>query len=158
MASSDVQDIPPEPAHLLQHAHHHLDAHHLAEMVADRRGLTAIGGASIAVGLGLIGAIIDVSTGDGLRVVFGTLFIIGCLISAAAVHVEDLMAAVIMPPLAYLLAAFVGSALDKSSLTGGWFRQQSVEMASNLVLDAPVLIIATVASVAIAFLRHQRAA
>lgn len=129
--------------------------HHLSEMVVDKRGLTAMGGASIAIGLGLLGAIIDVATGSGLRATFAVLFILGCVLSAALVHREDLLAAVIMPPLAYMALAFVGAAFQHSNITGGWFRQQTIEMASSLVLDAPTLIIASILSFAIALYRAK---
>lgn len=130
--------------------------HHLSEDFVDKRGLTALGGASIAVGLGVLGALIDLATGSGLRTVFAILFIAGCAISAALVHTEDLLAAVIMPPLVYLGLAFLGASIQHSNLTGGWFRQQTIEMASSLVLNAPTLIIATIVSVVIAVLRRSR--
>lgn len=129
--------------------------HHLSEDFGDKRGLTALGGASIAVGLGLVGAIIDVTTGSGLRLVFGVLFILGCVISAARVHTEDLLAAVVMPPLVYMALAFAGAAMEHSNLTGGWIRQQTIEMGSALVFGAPTLIIATVLSFSIALLRSR---
>ena len=132
-----------------------LTEHHLSETVVDKRGLTAFGGASIAVGFGLLGAIIDVSTGSGLRAVFSVMFVLGCVLSAALVHREDLLAAVIMPPLVYMALAFVGASFQHSNITGGWFRQQTIEMASSLVLDAPTLILATVLSFAIALYRRK---
>lgn len=137
------------------HSHDHGHEHHMTDLVADRRGLTAFGGAAIAIGLGLLGAIIDVTSGEGLRGTFTVLFIAGCVISALLVHAEDLMAAVIMPPLVYLGLAFVGTALDGSKVSGGWFKQQTVEMGSALVLGAPTLLIASAASVLIALVRYR---
>lgn len=156
-AQTELNEEPVESELYSGHGDHgHPHAHHLAEMVADRRGLTAIGGASIAIGLGLLGAVIDVTTGQGLRGTFSVLFIAGCVISALLVHAEDLMAAVIMPPLVYLALAFIGTTLDGSSVGGGWLRQQTIEMGSALVLLAPTLIIAGVASVVIALVRYRR--
>lgn len=121
--------------------------------VADRRGLTATGAVTVALGLGLAGGIFDVVTGAGLRGTFAVLFVLGCAIAAYKVHREDLFATVVIPPLAY--AVLVGAAaIGRASGAGGSFVKQNVlELFSALVLNARVLLVATAAAAIIATLR-----
>jgi hypothetical protein len=117
--------------------------HPHAPVVADRRGLTALGAVSVALVLGLAGATVDVVTGPGLRLVFAVCFVVGCVLAALLVHQEDLKAAVLMPPLVYVVLAFIGGALDPVGGSGSFLRQQALEMTNALVLGAPVLLTAT---------------
>ncbi len=127
--------------------------HHSTASVGDRRGLTAVGAVAIALVLGLAGGAYDVLTGSGLRLVFAVAFIAGCAIAALLVHPEDLLAAVIMPPLVYLALTFVGGVVERSDQTGSFFAQQALEMANSLILDAPVLLTATGLALIIAGVR-----
>src|SRR3954471_7046595 len=98
---------PPHEQEAPAHDHHlHLPA---GAHVADRRGLTATGAVTIALTLGVIGALIDVNTGRGLRTVFALCFIVGSALAAMLVHREDLKASVIMPPLTYCVLALIGA-------------------------------------------------
>ena len=133
-----------------QHDGHHVPA---GAHVADRRGLTATGAVTVAVALGMLGAVIDVSTGRGLRTVFAVCFVLGSALAALLVHREDLKAAVIMPPLTYCAVAFVGGVVGNSSAGGSFVKTQGMELISSLVLGAPVLFIATGAALVIAVFR-----
>ena len=126
-------------------------SHHVA--VADRRGLTATGAVFLALVLGLAGATYDVLTGPGLRLVFAVAFITGCALAALLVHREDLKAAVVMPPLVYVVLAFIGGALERTSGAGSFLTTQALEMANALVLGAPVLLAATGLALLIAAVR-----
>ncbi len=126
-------------------------SHHVA--VGDRRGLTATGAVCIALVLGLGGATYDVLTGPGLRLVFALAFITGCALAALLVHREDLKAAVVMPPLVYVVLAFIGGALERTSGAGSFLTTQALEMANALVLGAPVLLAATGLALVIAAVR-----
>lgn len=121
--------------------------------VGDRRGLTATGAVCIALVLGLGGATYDVLTGSGLRLVFAIAFITGCALSALLVHREDLKAAVVMPPLIYVVLAFIGGALERTGGAGSFLTTQALEMANALVLGAPVLLAATGLALVIAAIR-----
>lgn len=121
--------------------------------VADRRGLTATGAVFTALALGLAGATYDVLTGPGLRLVFAVTFISGCALAALLVHREDLKAAVVMPPLVYVVLAFVGGALERTGGAGSFLTRQALEMANALVLGAPVLLAATGSALLIAAVR-----
>jgi len=127
-------------------------AHH-PTTVADQRGLTATGAVAVALLLGLAGGAFDVLTGSGLREVFAIAFIVGCALAALLVHREDLFAAVVMPPLVYVVLAFVGAAMEGTSGAGSFLTQQAFEMASSLVLGAPVLLTATGVALLIAVVR-----
>ena len=121
--------------------------------VGDRRGLTATGAVAVALGLGLLGGVVDVVTGAGLRGTFAVLFVLGCAIAAYKVHREDLVAAIVIPPLVY--AVLVGAAaIGRASGAGGSVVKQNVlELFSALVLNARVLLVATAAAAIVAALR-----
>ena len=124
--------------------------------VADRRGLTATGAVAIGLALGLIGAVIDVKTGPGLRTTFAVCFVTGSALAAALVHREDLRAAVVMPPLTYCALAVIGGFLGERGTPGGFLTDSGVELLDALVLRAPVLFVATAAALAIALVRKLR--
>lgn len=133
-------------------------AHHLPAglHVGDRRGLTATGAVSVALGLGLLGGLIDVLTGPGLRLVFAVFFIAGCGFAALRVHREDLLAAVVTPPLVYCAILIGSGGLKQSGAGGSWVSRQALEMATALILGAPVLLTATGLALTIALVRAVR--
>jgi cation transporter-like permease len=133
----------PEPATAHAHAVH----------VVDRRGLTAVGAVTVALVLGAAGGFVDVMTGPGLRTVFAVCFIAGCAFAALRVHREDLIAAVVMPPLVYAALALLAGAFSRTAAVGGLLTRQALELATSLVLGAPVLLTATGVAFAIAVVR-----
>jgi hypothetical protein len=128
---------------------HHLHGVH----VVDRRGLTAVGAVSVALVLGAAGGLIDVLTGPGLRTAFAICFVVGCAFAALRVHREDLVAAVVMPPLVYVVLALIAGAFSQTAAVGGWMTRQALELATSLVLGAPVLLTATGIAFAVAAVR-----
>lgn len=137
-----------------EHEHHlHLPA---GAHVADRRGLTATGAVTIALALGVAGAVVDVNTGRGLRTAFALCFIVGSALAALLVHREDLKASVIMPPLTYCVLALIGAAIGHTEAAGSFVKTQGLELVSALVLGAPVLYIATGLALVIAAIRARR--
>lgn len=139
-----------------QHEEHHL---HLpaGAHVADKRGLTATGAVTIALVLGLVGAVIDVNTGIGLRGSFAACFIVGSALAALLVHREDLKASVIMPPLTYCVLALIGEAIGRTQVAGSFVKQQALELVSALILGAPTLYAATALAAVIAIVRARTA-
>jgi hypothetical protein len=121
--------------------------------VVDRRGLTAAGAVAVALLLGAGGGLIDVLTGPGLRTVFAVCFVAGCALAALTVHREDLVAAVVMPPLVYVVLAAVAGAFSETAVAGSRLTRQALEMASSLVIGAPVLLTATGVAFVIAVFR-----
>ena len=121
--------------------------------VGDRRGLTATGAVALALLLGVVGGTVDVLTGPGLREVFAICFVTGCALAALTVHREDLVAAVVMPPLVYVVLALLGGAVERTAGPGSFVTQQALELVNALVLGAPVLMAATGAALVVALLR-----
>jgi hypothetical protein len=124
--------------------------------VGDRRGLTAAGAVVVALGFGTAGAVVDVLTGSGLRTAFAVLFVIGCAVAAYKVHREDLFAAVVIPPLAYVLLAFAANLGSRSTVGGSFVKQQLLELLAALITKAPALLLATGLAAAIALVRRAK--
>ena len=122
-------------------------------VLADRRGLTAAGGVVLAALLAVAGAAFDVLTGSGLRTGFAACFVIGCLLTALTAHREDLVAAVVMPPLIYVTLSVAIGALARTQNTGSFVLQQAIELVNAVVLGAPVLLLGTAAAALMAGLR-----
>jgi hypothetical protein len=82
------------------------------------------------------------------------MFVLGCVIAAYKVHREDLLAAVVIPPLAYVALA-VGANLGSRTTVGGSFlKQQVLELMTALVTKAPALLVATGLAALIALARR----
>lgn len=124
--------------------------------VADRRGLTAAGAVAVSLGAGLLGGTVDVLTGPGLRTVFAVFFVLGCAAAAALVHREDLLASVVVPPLAFCAVALIAHQAEGLTGSGSYLAQQFVELSATLVVNAPALLIATGLAAAIAVVRALR--
>lgn len=125
--------------------------------MGDRRGLTATGAVAVALLLGLAGGAYDVLTGPGLREVFGVSFVLGCVLAALTVHREDLVAAVVMPPLVYVALALIGGAVERTAASGSFLTQQAIELVNALLIGAPVLLAATGAALVVAVIRWAAA-
>ena len=121
--------------------------------VGDRRGLTATGAVALAVGSGLVGGTVDVLTGPGLRTVFAVCFVLGCAAAALLVHREDLLASVVVPPLAFCALALVAAHVEGLGGSGSWVTQQVLELSSALIVNAPALLTATASAAAVALVR-----
>lgn len=124
----------------------------LAARVADGRGLTAAGAATVMITFGLVGGAVDVVSGPGLRLVFALCFVLGCAAAVLAVHREDLRSVIVMPPLVYALLAVLASAFEGWG-GGSFLKGQALELLNALVLGAPVLVIGFVTVLVLALLR-----
>jgi hypothetical protein len=123
-------------------------------VLADSRGLTAAGAAVLAVGAGALGGLVDVATGSGLRATFAVAFVLGCALAAYKVHREDLLAAVVIPPLAYAALALAANVTTRTTLGGSFVKQQALELLTDLVTKAPALLVATALAAGIALVRR----
>lgn len=122
-------------------------------LLGDARGLSAAGAVLLGFALGLAGAVVDVSTGTGLRTAFAICFLLGCIGATTLVHHEDLMATVVMPPLLFVVLAAVASVLDKGGGAGSWLTRRVFDVVTTMVTSAPVLFWAFGATLAVAVLR-----
>lgn len=138
------QDHDEEP-----HGHHLPAGAHLS----DRRGLTATGAVALALALGIAGGAVDVLTGPGLRTVFAVCFVVGCALAALTVHREDLVAAVVIPPIVYCVLALLAGAVETTAGSQSLLTRQALELLNALVLGAPVLLTATGLALVIALVR-----
>jgi hypothetical protein len=111
--------------------------------LGDTSGLTAFGAVVLVLLLGCVAGAIDLVTGQGLGLVFGIGFVLGCTLAALAVHSEDLRAMAVMPPLLYVALTLLGGVVEPRSETSGFLERQAVELASALVFNAPVLFVGT---------------
>ena len=127
---------------------------HSSTRVADARGLTATGAVAVALGLSTLGAIVDVVTGSGLRATFAVLFVAGSALAAYKVHREDLLAAVVIPPLVYVSLAFAANLGSRTTVGGSWVKQQVLELLAALITKAPALLIGTGLAAVIALVRR----
>ena len=127
-----------------------------AARFGDRRGLTGAGGVTLTLLIGGAGAAVDLVTGNGLRLVFAVCFAAGATLTAALVHREDLRAAAVMPPLLYVILAVLGGAIDPQGATGSLPAKLALGLLNALVLGAPVLVSATLVSLAVVLVRAVR--
>jgi hypothetical protein len=124
--------------------------------LGDARGLTAAG---CAVMLLVLGALFDLFVGHDLWVFFGITFIGASGLSAGRAHAEDLGATIVLPPLVYFVIAFLFTMISPRSGTHtGGSRQFAIDLGGELVFSAPILLIATVVSLAIAIARGRASA
>jgi uncharacterized protein DUF6542 len=125
--------------------------------LGDSRGLTAAGGAVLLILAAALGAAIDLASGQGLRVAFAVLFVGGSFLVAARVHREDLLAAMVMPPLVYAVITIITAYAQPPG--GGiehGLRQHAIDIGTTLVLTAPVLLVGTAIAALVALRRGRQ--
>ncbi|SNQ46680.1 conserved membrane hypothetical protein [Frankia canadensis] len=123
-----------------------------------RRGLTALGTALVVLVIGGLGALIDSVAFGSLSYGFGVLFIGGCVLVAVRVHTDDLIGVVIMPPLVYALITIGVGYLDPSTGDGSsGLKNKALDIGSEMILHAPILLAAFLLVTAIALFRGRRA-
>jgi hypothetical protein len=123
-----------------------------------RRGLTALGTGIVVLVIGGLGAAIDSVLFGSLSFVFGVLFVGSCVLAAARVHTDDLIGVVIMPPLAYALITIGVGYLDPATGDGSsGLRNKAIDIGSEMILHAPILLAAVVLVALVAIFRGRRA-
>jgi hypothetical protein len=122
-------------------------------LLADRRGLTAAGGALLAAAAGFAGLVVDVLVGQGLGPAFAVAFVVGCALAALTVHREDLRAVVVMPPLLYAALAVVAAVAEGTAPVGAGLPRLVLVLANDIIRGAPVLFAATGVALALALVR-----
>jgi hypothetical protein len=83
--------------------------------------LTPLGAVAAIVALAVVGAVVDVLTGTGLRWAFTVTLVLGSLVTAMLVRRPALLYVVLAPPLVYLAASIVVQMASPGGLvsTGG---------------------------------------
>jgi hypothetical protein len=119
--------------------------------------LTAAGGAVLLTAAAALGAGIDLASGSGLRAAFAVLFVGASFLVATRVHREDLLAAMVMPPLVYAVITVIAAYAQPPG--GGiehGLRQRAIDIGTTLVLTAPVLLAVTALAVFVALRRGRQ--
>jgi hypothetical protein len=108
---------------------------------------------------GFFGALLDLFAGHDLWVMFGIGFIAAAAISALRCHAEDLAATIVLPPLIYLVIAFIFTIIHPRSGTHtGGSKQFIIDLGGELVFSAPILLAATLVALGIATARGRASA
>lgn len=116
--------------------------------LGDQRGLTTAGAAVVVLILSSLGAAVDITTGTGLRTVFTITFVIAATLVSTAVRTEDLLASVVLIPLAFAVVAGIAGLIEGS---GFGTLTKLVEAAAIVMINAaPALMLATAIAAAIA--------
>lgn len=115
-------------------------------------GLTPVQAVLLIAALGLLGAAFDAATGRGLRTGFAVCFVPGCVLAAAKVQRAGLLAVLAAPPLVFATFA-LGVGLAPGSGVPRTPTRQAIELFTQLVLGAPILIVATLAALLVGGIR-----
>ena len=115
-------------------------------------GLTAPGVAVVVLAGSLVGLLIDAFTIDS-GTIFGVAYVASCVYAALQVRRRDLLAAVVVPPLVFLVLT-VGELLFNG--TGGGLSDRVLDLVSELATHAPALWTGTVLAAIIVGVRWKR--
>jgi hypothetical protein len=107
--------------------------------------LTLPGATALTVAAGIVGAGLDTVHGAPAKLLFALLMASGAAVATAAARREHIVATVVMVPLAYALLLLLGGFSDS-----GEYRYW---LATAFITKAPVVLIATAASAAVAVVR-----
>jgi hypothetical protein len=125
--------------------------------LGDKRGLTGLGAVSLVVLFAAVaGAIDGHRAGNGLGLVFGVVFVLGCLVAALVAHTEDMGAIAILPPLAFVVGALACAAFRPSVVGVPFASQMRNEVLIAMLLGAPALFVAEAVTLVTTGLRGLR--
>jgi hypothetical protein len=120
----------------------------MRSLVPSLPGVPWWGAPLIAVGVTLVGLLIDATGGDQLTSTFTVFYVLGCIVAVAAVRYRGLFTAMAQPPLLLLLAVPIGQEILASGSTSG-LRELALNVAYPLVNRFPAMFLATVVVLAI---------
>lgn len=123
-------------------------------LVADRRGLTAVGIVLLDLAGGFVGLAHDLNTGSHiLGTVTALAFATAAVVAAMVAHREDLAASVIVPPLAYACIVLVAAGITAGSGTGSFVHTIAEEAVVHVLTSAPGLLVGVAAALVVAVFR-----
>ncbi|TCN54918.1 hypothetical protein EV641_104183 [Rhodococcus sp. SMB37] len=120
----------------------------MRSLVPSLPGVPWWGAPLIAVGVTLVGLLIDATRGDQLTSTFTVFYVLGCIAAVAAVRYRGLFTAMAQPPLLLLVAVPIGQEILASGSTSG-LRELALNVAYPLVNRFPAMLLATVVVLAI---------
>ncbi len=118
-------------------------------------GLTWTGVTVVVVGVTVLMALADVLVTHGIGVITGVGLVLSTLYAALAVRPADLWAAVVTPPLAYLVALLTAGQFTLPS-GGSLLVREGFMVFTGLALNAPWIIGATLVALVIVLVRRAR--
>jgi hypothetical protein len=122
-----------------------------------KRGLTILGAVLITLACGYLGAVFDLIVFGHLAWFFGVGFVGGCFFAASRVHDDDLIGAVILPPLVYAaITITVGLVHPADGGSGSGLKNDILNVGSELILRAPPLIVAMIVVIGVTGVRYRR--
>lgn len=120
-------------------------------------GRSPVAAVSLAAGAALGGGAIDLATGNGLRAVFAVSFVLGCAAAAYRIRLRRTGVAVVMPPLLYATAALLAAISQPDTASSATVTRVGLDLFTNLILGAPVLVVAVVTVASVVALRRADA-
>jgi hypothetical protein len=108
--------------------------HHNA--YSDGQGLPGTLAAAIIVVAAVVGALLDVMTGTGLRTSYGLMFVAGCVLAACLVRMSDKLWAVFAPSLVFTGIAVVGAVQTSRDLGRQMISLETVSETVLRLIDA----------------------
>jgi hypothetical protein len=121
-------------------------------LLADWRGLTAAGAATLVLFAAGVGALVDALLNLPHHRAFSLLFAASSAGTAWRVHREDMFATVCIPPIAFVVVTVIGGLFVNSDV-GGLVTRQVVQLGNALVIDAPQLLLAEALAIVVVLLR-----
>src|SRR6478735_4682467 len=129
-------------------------SHHARSTGDEAGGLTSAAAIFLVAVVTTVAAVVSAATGHGFGVVFNLLYLIVTIYVALRIYVDDRFTAVIVPPIVYALAVFVGGFFD-SEETSHTFVRVFENTFVNVSFGAPWLVGATIAAIVIAIVRGR---
>lgn len=120
-------------------------------------GRSPVAAVSLAAGAALGGAAVDLATGNGLRGVFAVTFVIGSAVAAHRIRFGRIGVAVVLPPLLYAAAALAAALSQPDTASSTPVVRAGLDLFTNLILGAPVLVVAVATVAVVVVLRRAGA-
>jgi hypothetical protein len=119
------------------------------------RGLTYSGVAVVVIAVTVLVAFADALINDKLGVITGVALAVSSIYAALTVRRSDIWAAVVMPPLAFLVAALTAGQLTLDS-SGSLLLREAYMLFRTLAVNAPWILGTTVVCLVIVLVRRAR--
>ena len=117
-----------------------------------RHTLTGPAAVVLALGVCLVGALVDELTGRGLGLLFDVCFVVGCVLGALRVRRSGLRTIAVAPPLLYAFVTGLTSTLRGSSAPRG-LETRVMDLVTEIVFGAPALVAGTLLTLGVVLLR-----
>jgi hypothetical protein len=121
-------------------------------LLADWRGLTAAGAATIVVVASSVGALLDAVLNLSHHRAFTILFALSSAGTAWRVHREDMFTSICIPPIVFVFVTIIGGLFANNGV-GGVASRTALQLVTALLIDAPQLLLAASLAIIVVILR-----